>query len=292
MSWDKLSMADRAEYIRIAVANGVTNLDNIRDAYNSYAKDNTVNKFDGTGNSQIERATPEASEWNRALYSTINPRYDYPTDILSAIKKRAAVRNKLKSGDIDRMSYVVRDSVADAAWRKYNKLPYDDKYLPKGEPDTRGGWEETVRLPPELEKEIPTDTTMLKNRIAANEAYVKNTGTTPYSVWVALNADKQALKALRETYETGEPRGISEFSHNSRNLGITEVPSDITPLNVLGNFNIRYDKDTNRMYYSDTYNFDALDDTWYYKMIGGLDKYLEGNPFRIRGYIDLPKKKK
>lgn len=37
MSWDKLSMADRAKYIQLAVVNGVTDLDNIRSSYNSYA---------------------------------------------------------------------------------------------------------------------------------------------------------------------------------------------------------------------------------------------------------------
>lgn len=38
MEWDKLSMADRARYIRAAVANGITNLSYIKDAYKSYAE--------------------------------------------------------------------------------------------------------------------------------------------------------------------------------------------------------------------------------------------------------------
>lgn len=36
--WNKLSMADRANYIKVAVQNGVTDLDNIRETYNSFAK--------------------------------------------------------------------------------------------------------------------------------------------------------------------------------------------------------------------------------------------------------------
>ena len=36
-TWDKLSMADRAKYIKLAVQNGVTSLGDIRDTYNKYA---------------------------------------------------------------------------------------------------------------------------------------------------------------------------------------------------------------------------------------------------------------
>ena len=36
--WNDLSMADRAKYIALGVQNGITSLDNIREAYNSYAE--------------------------------------------------------------------------------------------------------------------------------------------------------------------------------------------------------------------------------------------------------------
>lgn len=35
--WNDLSMADKAKYIKLAVQNGITNIDNIRDTYNEYA---------------------------------------------------------------------------------------------------------------------------------------------------------------------------------------------------------------------------------------------------------------
>ena len=38
MSWNDLSMADRAAYIKIGLDNGITNLKIIRDIYNRYAK--------------------------------------------------------------------------------------------------------------------------------------------------------------------------------------------------------------------------------------------------------------
>ena len=38
MSWDKLSMAEKAEVMRIAVEGGVYDLDAIRNGYNEFAK--------------------------------------------------------------------------------------------------------------------------------------------------------------------------------------------------------------------------------------------------------------
>ena len=38
MSWNNLSMADRAAYIKLGVENGITDLNTIRNAYNEFAK--------------------------------------------------------------------------------------------------------------------------------------------------------------------------------------------------------------------------------------------------------------
>lgn len=46
MSWDKLPMSDRARYIGIAVANGVTDLGSIRNTYDAYQH---YNKFEDGG---------------------------------------------------------------------------------------------------------------------------------------------------------------------------------------------------------------------------------------------------
>lgn len=229
-------------------------------------------------------------KWHKALYTTIDPLNDYPNGIISGLSHRSRVKNKMDSGNIDRMSYTISDrtstKVADAAWRKYNGIPYNEEFLPKGEEDRRGGFKHTVRLPKELELEIPVDTNFIKQRIDANQKYVdEHPYDTPVSVKTALTSDKKTLEALRKTYATGQPVGVSEFSYNSRNWG-TSGDVDLSPLNVLANYNIRYSPEENRMYYSDTYGFDN-DNSWYASLIGGYDKYLDGNPFRIRGYVDL-----
>lgn len=86
---------------------------------------------------------------------------------------------------------------------------------------------------------------------------------------------------MRYTYTTGKSVGLSEMSHNSRQLlnkdGLNV--DYVTPLNVLQNYNIRYDAPTNRMYYSDEYDFNQ----W--------EHFVPGKPFRIRGYVDLDNKR-
>lgn len=227
----------------------------------------------------IQHSSDESvPKYNRALYSSINPIYAYPDPILAFITANKAYTKVLK-GEQDEMEYAIGNSlgeqVADAAWRKRLGLSYDDKLLPVFSGDT-------VRLPKQIENEIPVDTTFLKKRIAANKALMDKYAKykrNPY-IRFALSVDEKTLEALRKTYATGEPVGINEFSHNTRqwvnNGEITEYP--ITPLNVLQNFNIRYDKPTNRMYYSDEYDFNEYE-------LG-----VPGIPFRFRGYIDLNKK--
>lgn len=218
---------------------------------------------------------------SRALYSTFNPTGAVPDGYIDGyFNFYRRYKKKLNSDDPDKMDYRIgselSDSVSDAAWRKYLGLPYNEKYLPKGEPDPN--YKTTYRLPSQLESEIPTDTLMLLNRIKQNSEYIRTHANVPPHVRVALDADTKAYKALKYTYETEKPVGMNEFSFNSRKWGVDNNPKGGTPpLNVLHNYNIRYDKDTNRMYYSDTYDFD------------GFEWWLDGTPFRFRGYVDLNK---
>lgn len=252
--------------------------------------------YDGTygtydyRNKNVPKKVVDSVKWHKALYNTINPIGGYPSNIFEGIVKRNRVMNKKDSENIDRMSYSIENKishkVADAAWRKYNGIPYDEKFLPKGKEDTIGGFKHTVRLPKELEQEIPVDTNLLKERIELNQRYLQeHPYNVPESVRIALSSDQNALNALRKTYSTGQPVGLNEASYNSRNWGTTGYASD-SPLNVLANYNVRYSPEENRMYYSDTYGFDS-DDSWYVDLLGGYDNYLEGNPFRIRGFVDL-----
>lgn len=221
------------------------------------------------------------SKYNRSVYNTVDPTGG-PPGILEALgigisslwnstshKRRSTNHYRGNSAPAN-----LADSVSDAAWRKRLKIPYNQDLLPTFNGDT-------VRLPPRLEAAIPTDTTMLKNRIQANQKYLDKHpyGEESRYVKLGIDSDQKALNALRKTYQTGKPVGIDEFSFNGRSwINNGSLTLDIIPpLNVLGNYNIRYDKQNNRMYYSDTYDFN------------GYDWAVPGNSFPIRGYIDLDK---
>ena len=224
------------------------------------------------------------SKYNRAVYSSVNPIWGVPSSIIQAGRLATQARIKSWKDDQDNMDYSVGtqigDSVADAAWRKRLGLSYDSKFLPKFNGDT-------VRLPKQLEMEIPTDTNVLKKRIARTEELIHQSPKYRNSkvIDVALRSDQRALEALRKTYETGNPVGIDEYSNNSRQLVDNGIINEnyVSPLNVFRNYNIRYDKPTNKMYYSKSYDFDTMEHNW--------DKFVPGDKFYIRGSIDLNKKK-
>lgn len=253
----------------------------------AYKDRNNIND-DGTrkakyGKSSAIRTDDDknVSAYNRAVYSSVDPTMGYPTKTEAA---RYAVGSLIKSvTNPDKMLYTVNDSVSDAAWRKRLGLSYDNKFLL---PNKDG----SVRLPKNLEREIPTDTVMLKNRIAANEKlaakypkHLSNGSTNEKREIVdwALLVDNMALDALRHTYKTGEPVVINEGAYNSRRLienGELSYPG-IMPHNVLQDYTLKYNKDNNTMEYSDIYDFNEYE--W----------GVPGKPFNIKGSIPLKNKK-
>ena len=215
--------------------------------------------------------------FKKALFNRIDPTQDYPT-AFQAARHWTQAKIKALSGEENEkeweLSPTIGNRTSEAAWAKRLGLPYDRSLLPVWNGDT-------VRLSKQLEQEIPVDTTMLKDRIAGIEKLMDYSSKYRRSnvINAAYEADKQALEALRKTYATGQPVGVNEFSYNSRQLVDNGMIDEwnISPLNVLKEYNIRYDKDQNKMYYSDEYDFNEFD--W----------AVPGNPYRIRGAIDLPK---
>ena len=210
----------------------------------------------------------------RAMYNSVDPRGQVPESYLDAVKMEAYVRKKMYFGNPDSLEYEVGtelpDRVSDAAWRKRLGYSYNHSLLIP--------YQDGVRLPSEIENEIPTDTTMLKNRIAATQKLMNYSRKYKYNEYVqnALEVDQKALESLRKTYKTGQPVNINEHAFNSRQWvsGGKVIPT-MSPLNVLGNFTVQYDKKTNTMNYKDTYDFNEYD--W----------AIPGKPFNIGGQIKL-----
>ena len=230
------------------------------------------------GNVQNYQNVPE---YNVALYNTVSPLGDFP-NFWEALAYKRQVKDKLKNGNIYERDYKVGDTqgekTAMAAWAKRLGIPYDEKDLPVYNGDT-------VTLPYSLVQEIPYDTNMLKNRIQQNKALQDKYSKYRYSdvVDAAIKADQYNLDKLRETYKTGKPVGQTEFGWNSRQLvdngEIIPIENIKSPLNVLGNYNVRYSPEERRLYYSDEYDFNQF------------ENFVPGEPYRIRGYIDLDNNK-
>lgn len=261
---------------------GGANPDTVFKAQEEFKDRNRIND-DGTryqtggqkkSNSAIRtEADKKVPAYSRAVYSLVDPTMAYPT------KKEAfgyAIGAGIKAmRNPNDMVYWVTDSVSDAAWRKRHGLSYDNKFLIPNE-------DGSVRLPKDREMEIPTDTTMLKNRIAANKKLAKRypEGSEKRDIvdW-ALRVDGMALDSLRHTYRTGELVTINEGAYNSRRLinnGELSYP-EIMPHNVMQNYAIQYDKSKDKMNYWDTYDFNEFE--W----------GVPGKPFEIKGSIPLKK---
>lgn len=214
---------------------------------------------------------------NRAIYSTFDATWNTPPWYVATAKAARAAYKQVANPD--EMDYIVTDSVADAGWRKRLGLSYDSKFLPSNE-------DGSVRLPSDIEAEIPVDTTLLKDRIARETKIAESKdimGKDWQLVTGLINLDKQNLDSLRKTYNTGEPTVLNEYSHNSRNLIkngrlINGAHEYNTPLNILKNYTVQYDSKNRTMNYRDIYDFN------------GYEWAIPGKKFNIRGSINLDKK--
>ena len=291
--WNDLSLAEKDAMIAVAVKNGITDLPTIRQKYNEFAGGGTLPGREDSNNHILNAGLKVAKflgidksikgdagdvHYRQNLYNHIDPTAPYPTSAKEAFlyfKKAQAAKSK-ENLPKERST---TDLVADAAWAKRLGLTYDKTQLI----DNPDG---SVHLPKSVEMEIPTDTAFLKNRIKANEDllnYYRNIGGVSKDrkdvINAGLNLDRMALESLRHTYKTGEPAIINEGANISRRLienGL--VVSKPSPLNVLQNFTVKYNKDKNEMEYSDVYDFNQYED------------FVPGKPFVIKGTIKLSKK--
>lgn len=266
MNWNDLTMAQKNELMQTYIRNGVTSLDDMRSHFNLLAQG-------GPKDPPKKNPTP----FQKALYNSIDPTQDYP-GFGGAIIDYVYAKQKVRNGEEDVPEYKIGNTlgerVAQAAWAKRLDMPYDETMLPTWNGDT-------VSIPKELEKEIPVDTNLIKRRIQANKELQERFSKYKNNDYVnaAIKEDENTLEALRKTYKTGKPVGLSEMSWNSRQLLNNGEINDqqVSPLNVFHRYNVRFDPETKRMYYSDGYDFNQY------------EHFVLGEPFRFRGYIDLNK---
>lgn len=277
-------------------------------------KDKTWNEYDSVVRNAMWPISPTAylfgrylydkiagnpTEFNRALYSAVNPAGDQPELSLKGVGNALVdimfTNAKLLTGDYNNVWYKQNDEsignrVARAAWAKYNKLPYDESLII----DNGDG---TYSLPESVTKKIRTERSEIEGAYKINkERYDKiregyrnritsaiNSGNLEEIPVIqrerdnndelkileyAIDFDEHNLKGL-ESLEKNGYGVFNMFNTKDRNLR-KELNTD---LNILNDFTIRKNDDGTYSY-EDMYDFFPL-----------FHFLSNGKTFKIKGKI-------
>lgn len=246
------------------------------------------------------RVTGNPSDSNRALYAGVNPLDDQPDMSLRgvglAISQWSGFLTKWLRRDFDNLDYDIGEDdpigvrVAQAAWAKYNRLPYDETLI-------KDNGDGTFSIPKEITSKIRTDKediekayntnkenlkriedeysklihTATENNDLARAQQLREEKKKDRRIWLynaALTMDEENLKGVDGLLSN--KRGVfNMFNTKDRNLH----KSLDTDLNVLNNFTI-YKDDNGKYRYKDVYDFSPL------------DILLNGDVFKIEGDIN------
>lgn len=139
-AWDKLSMAEKSEMMKVAVRNGITNLQEIRKKYNEFAGggDKETHKPVTTGGAGYIPPAVDASwvanKLRNRLYRTINPLTDYNirknlAEVVSGNTMDYGDIHKDKEGNayVDFEDATAPVEIVDDIWAKYLSIPENQR---------------------------------------------------------------------------------------------------------------------------------------------------------------------
>lgn len=139
-AWDKLSMAEKSEMMKVAVRNGITNLQEIRKKYNEFAEggDKETPRPVTTGGAGYIPPAVDASwvanKLRNRLYRTINPLTDYNirknlAEVVSGNTMDYGDIHKDKEGNayVDFEDATAPVEIVDDIWAKYLSIPENQR---------------------------------------------------------------------------------------------------------------------------------------------------------------------
>ena len=139
-AWDKLSMVEKSEMMKVAVRNGITNLQEIRKRYNEFAEggDKETPRPVTTGGAGYIPPVVDASwvvnKLRNRLYRTINPLTDYNirknlAEIVSGNTMDYGDIHKDKEGNayVDFEDATAPVEIVDDIWAKYLSIPENQR---------------------------------------------------------------------------------------------------------------------------------------------------------------------
>lgn len=256
----------------------------------------------------ISKKRKEPSEWNKAVFGAFDPlgnRSQIVTGSLDLLRRYITGDFEDDRGQNNSDELAVR--VADAAWRKYNNMPYDESLVI----DNGDG---TFRYPNDITKKIRTRRRDIEKAVEVNKKKYKelkdsydfkrelliqdgeweelnelerewenNEEAIAYSL--AIRIDEENLAGM-DSIAKGKGGTFNEFNYFGRSLK-NDDGKEVGDLNVLGNFGMKIEN--GKSYYFD--KWDLKDG----KLGINWDRFSGGSPFDIKGKvnrIDLKKKSK
>lgn len=250
-------------------------------------------------NDYISKKNGEPSEWNKSVFKSFDPIGSRG----QAIPGLAKLIYNYAIGNFDDVrgqdnSDELSIRVADAAWRKYNNMPYDKSLII----DNGDG---TFRLPDEISKRIRTRRSEVEKSLDINKRKYKELRDAHYRrrrrlldnvdyegylneerEWkndkdalmysAAIMMDMDNLMGM-DSVLNGKTGLFNEFNYRNRNIRKDGENGSAGPLNVLGNFHIG--QEDGKFYYYDTFDLASGND------FGFIDQLSGGTPFKIKGRI-------
>lgn len=251
-------------------------------------------------NDYISKKNGEPSEWNKSVFKSFDPIGSRGQAIpgLAKLIYNYAIGNFDDVRDQDN-SDELPIRVADAAWRKYNNIPYDKSLII----DNGDG---TFRLPDEISKRIRTRRSEIEKSLDINKRKYKELRDAHYRrrrrlldnvdyegylneerEWkndkdalmysAAIMMDMDNLMGM-DSVLNGKTGLFNEFNYRNRNIRKDGENGSAGPLNVLGNFHIG--QQDGKFYYYDTFDLASGKD------FGFIDQLSGGTPFKIKGRIE------
>lgn len=232
-------MKDRAEYIKLGVANGITSLDEIKNVYNKYA--------DG-GELDEGGYTKESIKKRRVIHRI----YD-PAGGLGIISQGAYILSGGNQSEGEENEY----------WKAYLGL---SNAVPKMNPKAKTSWDDKIEKQKIEKGEMPSDFYGTTPRMDLNIQSIADTLNTgkiyrEYDKYKSKYPELPSKSTIKDIYETGKkvlenPNTWQQIDGDNAVIKKQlEDTNEMNPLGMLANFGMMWKPEEKAIYMHDTYDF-------------------------------------
>ena len=233
-------MKDRAEYIKLGVANGITSLDEIKNVYNKYAEGGELDEGGYTKESINKR-------------KATHKRYD-PAGGLGPITQGLYM---LSGGNQSR-------GEENEYWKAYLGL---NNAVPRMNPKAKTSWDDKIEKQKIEKGEMPSDFYGTTPRMDLNIQSIADTLNTgkiyrEYDKYKLQYPELPSKSTIKNIYETGKrvlenPNTWQQIDGDNTAIKkqLEDSTNEMSPLGMLANFGMMWKPEEGAIYMHDTYDF-------------------------------------